>query len=251
LSQDDPYFHPYHHNDAWHHFDAAYHNGTVWGWNAGFTVTALCRVGQAGLAWKLAENLASQVLQLGCRGSMSELIEAVPRKNGQLVLSGTWAQAWSTSEFARNAYQDFGGFHPRLLDGALHLHPHLPKAWTEVEAVYPFGRGARLRVNLTRWGRGLVLHARMEGHDHPLSLHITLEHAGRRLRVKEPLLPGVPVVIELEGKRARINNGKPVETEAVALAKPLRFRTPSLAAKPRAIREKHYLQTIIEAGRYR
>jgi len=251
LSQDDPYFHPHHHRDEWHHFDAAYHNGTVWGWNAGFTVTALCRVGQTGLAWKLAQNLAFQVLHLGCRGSMSELIEAVPRRKGELVLSGTWAQAWSTSEFARNAYQDFGGFHPRLLDGALHLHPHLPREWTELEAVYPFGRGARLLVNLTRWGRGLVLHARMEGGEHPLTLCVTLEHAGRRLRVEEPLLPGHPVVIELEGKRARINNGAPVDTEAVAPVKPLRFRTPSLAAKPRALREKHFLQTIIEAGRYR
>jgi len=45
LSQNDPYFHPVHHDDPYFFFDAAYHNGTVWGWNAGFTVTALDRFG--------------------------------------------------------------------------------------------------------------------------------------------------------------------------------------------------------------
>ncbi len=251
LSQDDPYFHPYHHNDEWHHFDAAYHNGTVWGWNAGFAVTAMCRVGQIELAWKLAKNLADQVLHLGCRGSMSELIEAIPRKKGTLVLSGTWAQAWSTSEFARNAYQDFGGFHPRLLDGELHLHPRLPAGWSDVEAEFPFGHRARLVVSITRWGRRLVLHARMEGHDAALNLKLTLDHGGRRFAFDVPLAENQPLLVEAEGRTARLNNGAEIPSEPLPKIKPLSFRKPSLAAKPKAIRQKHYLQKIIESGKYR
>jgi len=251
LSQDDEYFHPYHHNDAWHHFDAAYHNGTVWGWNAGFAVSALCRVGQTGLAWKLARNLADQILNLGCRGSMSELIEAIPRKRNRLSLSGTWAQAWSTSEFARNAFQDFGGFHPRLLDGELHLHPHVPETWSDVEAKFPFGKGAALHVTFTRWRKKSVWHVRMNGHDQPLTLHLVLDKGNLRCAIKEPLLPGQPLLIEMDGKHASLNDRVELPVQVLPKVKPLKFRKPSLAAKPASIRKKDYLQKIIEAGKYR
>ena len=250
LSQDDPYFHPYHHNDTWHHFDAAYHNGTVWGWNAGFAVTAMCRVRQTELAWKLACNLTRQVLDLGCRGSMSELIEAIPREKNKLTLSGTWAQAWSTSEFARNAYQDFGGFQPRLLDGEVHLHPHLPTSWTDFEAVFPFGRGATLHVSFTRWEGLSVWHVRMEGHPEPLTLHLTLDQGNRRYAVEEPLLPGQPVLVEIDAKHARLNHRISLPSVALPKVTPLKFRVPSLAAKPASIRTPHYLQRLIESGHY-
>jgi len=251
LSQDDPYFHAYHHNDAWHHFDAAYHNGTVWGWNAGFTVTALCRVRQTALAWKLARNLSDQILNLGCRGSMSELIEAIPRKKNQLALSGTWAQAWSTSEFARNAYQDFGGFHPRLLDGALHLHPHVPEAWSDAEAVFPFGRGATLHVSYTRWGRRAVWHIRLEQCQEPLTLHLTLDSSTHRFSVEEPLVSGQPLLVEVSGSQARLNGVVVLPGQVLPKIKPLAFRKPVLSAKPPSLRQKDYLQKIIESGRYR
>ena len=78
LSQDDPYFHPRHENPAFHHKDAAYHQGTIWGWNAGFTVTALNKFGYQDLSWPLTQNLGRQILGLGTLGTMSELLDALP-----------------------------------------------------------------------------------------------------------------------------------------------------------------------------
>jgi len=250
LSQKDPYFHPYHHNDAWYHFDAAYHNGTVWGWNAGFAVTAMCRCGQTELAWKLARNLADQILHLGCRGSMSELIEAIPRKKNKLNLSGTWAQAWSTSEIARNAFQDFGGFHPRLLDNEIHLHPHIPSGISDVTASFSFGKNASLKMSFTRWGKQSILIVQMDDYPEPLTLHLTVELGNRRFAVEEPLLPGQPVILTTMGSKARLNNLVEVPGQVMPAVKQLRFVKPSLAAKPASIRKKHYLQEIIEAGKY-
>ncbi len=251
LSQDDPYFHPYHHRDDLYHFDAAYHNGTVWGWNAGFTVTALCRQGHIELAARLAANLADQIINLGCRGSMSELIEAIPRKDDTLELSGTWAQAWSTSEFARNAYQDFGGFNPRLLDGALHLHPHFPEHWTEVNATFPFGGCGALTMKQQRMGKRMIVEVSADGFENFLTLCLTLDHEGRRFSVEEPIAAGTPVVVMLEGGRAWFPDEENIPGQRLPRPKKLTFATPSLAANPPCLKLPHYLQEQIERGLYR
>ena len=250
LSPRHPYFHPLHHNDDWHHFDAAYHNGTVWGWNAGFAVTAMCRQRQTELAARLALNLADQILRLGCRGSMSELIEAIPRKPGQLVLSGTWAQAWSTAEFSRNAHQDFGGFHPRLLDGALHLNPHLPADWKKLDARFPFGQNAALLVRVRRAGPKARFEFRLEGHSDPLVLRFSTDLGNRRFAFDAPLVPGKTLVFAAEGAQARVDKN-PVPSERLPNIKPLRFAKPVLDAPPPCLRKKRYLQTIVESGKFR
>jgi glycogen debranching enzyme len=252
LSPRDKYFHPVHHNDAWHHFDAAYHNGTVWGWNAGFTVTALCRQRQTELAATLAANLADQILHLGCRGSMSELIEAIPRRRGQLVLSGTWAQAWSTSEFCRNAHQDFGGFHPRLLDNALHLNPHLPRGWRKLDARFPFGtENAALHLRMRRDAKSTRFTVRMEGHPAPLDLHFSVDVGNRRYTFAAPIVAGQSLVFSIRGDKALLNRKQPIDSVRLPKVAPLRFAKPALPKKPPSLRKKHYLQTIIESGRYR
>lgn len=251
LSPRDPYFHPYHHNDAWHHFDAAYHNGTVWGWNAGFAVTALCRRRQTELAARLSANLADQILHLGCRGSMSELIEAIPRKRGQLLLSGTWAQAWSTAEFARNAHQDFGGFQPRLLDGELHLNPHLPRKWNRLDARFPFGQNAALHLRFRRTGKNARFELRLEGHPGPLELHFAVELAGRRYAFAAPLSPGREHVFTVTGIQAKLDGKTHLAGERLPKIKSLRFAKPVLGKTPPCLRQKNYLQNLIEAGRYR
>lgn len=122
LAPEDPYFHPIHEDWDHYHKDAAYHNGTVWGWNAGFATTALTRFGYGDLAYRLAQNLAHQILEIGCLGTMSELMDAI-RPNP----SGTWSQAWSVAEFTRNAYQDFAGIRPNLLDEEIEFAPALPR----------------------------------------------------------------------------------------------------------------------------
>jgi glycogen debranching enzyme len=142
LSQDDPYFHPRHENRSFHHKDAAYHQGTVWGWNAGFTVTALNKFGYQDLSWRLAKNLGRQILGLGTLGNMSELLDALP----PLKPSGTYAQSWSVAEYARNAYQDFVGFRPNLPDNTLGFVPAIPEAWKFFEAELPYGANEALTV---------------------------------------------------------------------------------------------------------
>lgn len=153
LAPEEPTFHPRHVDDARHHKDAAYHNGTVWGWNAGFATTALVRHGQVDLAWSLSRNLADQILDLGALGTMSELLDALPGPDGRPVPSGTPSQSWSVAEFARNAFQDYVGFRPDLLRGELRLAPALPAAWTRFEARLPFGAQAKdeaLRIEAVR-----------------------------------------------------------------------------------------------------
>ena len=150
LSQNDPYFHPVHHDDQYFFFDAAYHNGTVWGWNAGFTVTALDRFGYQDLAYRLTRNLSDQILNLGTVGNMSELLDALPDVDGRIHTSGTFAQAWSVAEFARNGYQDFLGFRPNLLENSLVFMPAIPSGWNDIHAILPFGQGERLQVTWKR-----------------------------------------------------------------------------------------------------
>ena len=255
LSPRDPYFHPYHHRDKQWHFDAPYHNGNIWGWNAGFTTTALCQQRQTGLAWQLAQNLTHQILNLGCRGGMSELIEALPDPKGKLTLSGTWQQAWSTSEFARNGYQDFGGFRPRLLDGALELHPHLPAEWANLSASYPFGRDGKLNLAFTRQHGKEVYLLSLEGPTAPLALTLTTEAFGQQFTVKHAMKHGDALTVVLDAKQALCGlNGqwqpKPVKGTKRPKVKPLKFAEPSLKAKPPALANKDYLQKIIEAGKF-
>lgn len=147
LQQDHVDFHPYHDNQAMYHKDAAYHNGTIWGWNAGFTITALNKFKQQDFSYQLSKNLAKQILTQGCRGTMSENLDAYQTGDSTLIESGTFAQAWSVSEYARNAQQDYLGFRPRLLDNEIHLTPNLPSCWSELVASLPFGQGNQLQLS--------------------------------------------------------------------------------------------------------
>lgn len=152
-----PWFHPRHEalrhgRPELHHKDAAYHNGTVWGWNAGFTITALNRYGQQELAWRLTRELARQILEVGTRGSMSELLDAALGEDGQPLPSGTFAQSWSVAEFTRNAWQDYLGVRPDLLRNTLRFVPALPSAWTNAEARFPFGEGVALGLRIEQEG---------------------------------------------------------------------------------------------------
>ena len=255
LSQDDPYFHPIHHNDELYHFDAAYHNGIVWGWNAGPAVTALCRCGQTELAGRWAGHLADQILNLGCRGAMSELVDAWPDKKGNPVLSGCWAQAWSSAEFARNGYQDFGGFEPRLLDRRIHLRPRLPSAWKHFAATYPFGRSAALQVAYANEHGKEVYILTMDGKTDPLAVHADLIAGGFRFVLKQEMKATDTWMLVLAKGRAQSGlNGqwaaKPAPGQKVAAIKPLSFAKPNLRAKPPSLRKKNYLRDLILAGKY-
>lgn len=255
LSPSHPYFHPYHHRDEHWFFDAAYHNGTIWGWNAGFTISALCKHGQTELAWELTKNLATQILNLGCLGGMSELVEALPDAKGKLTLSGTWQQAWSTSEFARNGYQDFGGFQPRLLDNTLRLNPRIPAKWKDFSASYPFGRDGRLQVNFTRQRDKEVFLLLLEGPIKPLSVEFGCESFGQRFHARQEMKHGDILTVAVDAKQIAVGlNGqwvsKPVKGTKLPKTKPLSFAKLPSKAKFKTTAEKDYLQRIIEAGKF-
>jgi cellobiose phosphorylase len=150
LGADDPRFHPKHVDDAHHHKDAAYHNGTVWQWTVGPAITALARFGQQETAYRVTSELARQILEDDAPGHLAELADATLDAQGRVRPSGTYAQSWSTAEFVRNAVQDYLGVRPRLLDGVVEITPALPSAWTDIDAVLPLGNAEPLRVTVAQ-----------------------------------------------------------------------------------------------------
>ncbi len=248
LGQHDEAFHPFHDGRAEFHKDAAYHNGTVWGWNAGFATTALVRRGQIETAWRLAKNLTNQILNLGCRGAMSECLDAWPGPRGRLTPSGTWQQAWSTSEFARNAFQDFAGFRPRLLGGFVELAPRLPRDWKKFSATFRFGRDGILQFNAVREKARDVFLLKLEGGTVPPELRFVIDAQGRRHGFVFKPRPADAITIVCDPKTGALVgiNGqwqpKPAKGEASpAPPKPLAFAMPDTKIKPACLHEKDWL----------
>ncbi|MEI8324133.1 MAG: amylo-alpha-1,6-glucosidase [Betaproteobacteria bacterium] len=206
LSPNDRYFHPHHVNDAFHHKDAAYHNGTIWGWNAGFTVTALTKFGQQDLAYALSSNLSEQILGLGTVGTMSELLDALPNGQGQPKPTGSFSQAWSVAEFERNGYQDYVGFRPDLAHNRLHFVPALPAAWQHFDAVLPFGAGEDLVLRASRkagaWRWQITLRGATVQRELVLDF---LDPTQARRRISVPLHAGQATVVQWQGNSARVN----------------------------------------------
>lgn len=258
-----PDFHPRHEDRApapdgpRHHKDAAYHNGTPWGWNAGFTITALARHGQQEHAWALSRELGRQILEDGVRGSMSELVDAAPGRDGRPVPSGTFAQSWSVAEFARTAYQDFLGFRPDLTRDALAFVPAPPAAWRQARARLPYGRDERLDVHLARgddgaWTWTFAPIAR------PRSVSLELLDAeGGRHRVAFAHA-GQAQALRWDGRAATLDGAPlaaaPVFAGQAAVIGTLRFVTPPTAeeaddhARWPALRTRDALRHAIEAA---
>ncbi len=156
LSPEDPIFHGEHENPSLYNKDAAYHNGTIWEWNSGPYVSACARNSGGTLpssASAILQNEAKMILEFGCAGSLSENIHARPDEEGNPKLSGTFSQAWSVAEYARNIFQDAVGFEPRLIDGEIRLHPCLPADCHEWKAKVPFGKGWSLALDIKRKGK--------------------------------------------------------------------------------------------------
>jgi glycogen debranching enzyme len=240
LAQDDPYFHPRHQNPAFYHKDAAYHNGTVWGWNAGFTVTALDKFGYQDLAWQLTRNLGDQIVHLGAVGTMSELLDALP----PLKPSGTFAQSWSVAEFARNAFQDYVGFRPDLASGVLRFVPAIPAPWKRFDASLPFGQDERVDLAYRSGKWTFTLHGRSE---RAVDFD-ALNADGSRTRLHLTLAPERPAT--LDPARAA---GEQVQRSFKDAIGPLHFVQPR-TYRPEdfpVTRGKDVLKGIIERGEYR
>ncbi|SDD94446.1 glycogen debranching enzyme, putative [Aquimonas voraii] len=232
-----PWFHPRHEalrhgQPELHHKDSAYHNGTVWGWNAGFAITALTRHGQQELAWRLTRELARQILEDGTRGGMSELLDAALGEDGTPVPSGTYAQSWSVAEFARNAWQDYLGVRPDLLRNTLRFVPALPPAWTETQARIPFGASETLGLRVEQ--QQGTQHWRFNGAAQParrIELDL-LRIDGGRVRVGFALGSAARELV-WNGREARLDGAPMEQTEVLgstqALLQGLDFATPPSA----------------------
>ncbi|HEX8610048.1 MAG TPA: amylo-alpha-1,6-glucosidase [Telluria sp.] len=256
-SQNDPYFHPRHENPDFHHKDAAYHQGTIWGWNAGFTVTALNKFGYQDLAWKLSQNLGRQILGLGTLGNMSELLDALPGDDGKLKPSGTYAQSWSVAEYARNGYQDYVGFRPRLLDNTLAFAPAIPAAWSEFYAALPFGTGESIEVNFRRVGKHQQWKLRLTSATKRKVAFNILNADKSRSQLAFELAPGKSATLITSGGKASVN-GKPLALRAhqASYARDigeLVFQTPRpyRADDFPMLKSKDVLKGIVERKEYR
>jgi glycogen debranching enzyme len=140
LSQRDENFHPYHHYEPLYVQDAAYHNGVVWTWLAGPWIDAAVKLGYQDLAFVLTRNMTHQILERGAVGTLSELIDALPRKGEtEPRLSGTFSQAWSLAEFVRVFYQDYLGLTMDVPHSRLTLSPRLPQGLDHIRAHARFG----------------------------------------------------------------------------------------------------------------
>ncbi|MCG2583720.1 amylo-alpha-1,6-glucosidase [Massilia sp. TS11] len=255
LSQDDPYFHPRHENPDFHHKDAAYHQGTVWGWNAGFAVSALNKFGQQDLAWRLTRNLGEQILGLGTLGNMSELLDALPHEGGKLKPSGTFAQSWSVAEYARNGFQDYVGFRPDLLTNTLHFVPAVPRDWRFFEAVLPYAKEA-LDVHYTRSANGerWTLLQR-GGQPHRLRFDLLGPDQSRQ-RVEFDSRPNASMVLEVGAHGATLDGraltAQPVQASYAATIGKLDFLTPR-PYRPQdfpMLRGRDVLKGIVEQNAY-
>ena len=257
LSEDDPYFHPRHENPAFHHKDASYHQGTIWGWNAGYTVTALNKFGYQDMAWQLAQNLGNQILGLGTLGNMSELLDALPHEGGKLTPSGTYAQSWSVAEYARNGYQDFVGFRPDLTANMLAFYPAIPSAWSRFEALLPFGTGEEIAVDFARSGSVQRWTLRLTGGAVRTVTFAFLNADKSRSTTRFALTPGKQVTLRLAAGRASVNG------KALAVAPQLASQAGVIGAlafrRPRPYRAEDFpmlkgkdvLKGVIERGEYR
>lgn len=257
LSQDELYFHPRHENPAFHHKDAAYHQGTIWGWNAGFTITALNRFGYQDLSWQLTRNLGQQILGLGTLGNMSELLDALPDEHGKLKPSGTFAQSWSVAEFARNGFQDYVGFKPDLLANTLAFSPAIPADWKTFEAVLPFGQGDTVQVKFDRSAGAQRWKIKLNSKQARTLSFNTLAGDSSRGQVSFELAPGATAELLLKPDETRLNGKRMHQTRTqaafAATIGPLRFAVPK-AYRPQdfpMLQQRDVLKGIVEREEYR
>ncbi|MDE3057169.1 MAG: hypothetical protein KGJ59_04350 [Bacteroidota bacterium] len=128
LAQTDPSFHPFHHYEPVYVQDAAYHNGIVWTWLNGIAIDVLTRDDLQEVIYPVTQNMVHQILDRGCVGALSELLDAYPRDKGdEPQLSGAFSQAWSLAEFIRSTYQDYFGVSADALEKRILISPKFPE----------------------------------------------------------------------------------------------------------------------------
>ncbi len=139
LWQHDVDFHPYHVYPKYYQKDEAYHNGTVCGWLAGPVISAMFKFNYDDLAMELLRAEAHQIIDRGTVGTLSELLDALPKKGEKFPqTSGAVSQAWNLAEFIRNIYQDLLGIRPDVPQRKIILRPHIPVGMSAIHYMIPF-----------------------------------------------------------------------------------------------------------------
>lgn len=246
LCPDDPLFHPDHINPEWHQKDAAYHNGTISLWTTGAFVSASALSPQAASGSALGETASALIRnealllgKAGCAGTLGGTIHAKPDQAGQPVLSGTWSQAVSVSEFSRNVYQDLIGFRPRLSENRIGLSPRLPSGIERWSAEVSFGPGWKLSIEQERVHdiHGSYLRCRL--------LWKTGEARARALTVNgTPIRPDTMIELRFPSDGPVSRNHRP-DTYRVDTF-PHRDLAPEWCG---AARQRNYLERLIAGGR--
>jgi glycogen debranching enzyme len=94
--------------------DAAYHQGTGWGWLIGPFVTAFCRIGEGSEQSKKTAERFLMPFQAHLRrhgvGSISEIFDGDPPHQPR----GCFSQAWSVAEVLRAYVEDIMGITPEM-----------------------------------------------------------------------------------------------------------------------------------------
>ncbi len=162
LAQTDSNFTPYHHYEPFYVQDAAYHNGIVWTWLNGAAIHAAVRYGLQDVVYPVTKNMVHQILDRGCIGALSELLDAHPRPGEtEPRLSGTYVQAWSLAEFIRSMYQDYLGASVDAAHRTITLTPRLPKGLDDITFPLTTPEGTiTVRYTLRNAEASVVLHSK-------------------------------------------------------------------------------------------
>jgi len=238
LWQEDSNFHPYHHYSPFYVQDAAYHNGTVWTWLSGQWISLTAQHGRnPDLAFRLTENMVHQILDRGAVGTLSELLDAVPRSGeDEPRLSGTFSQAWSLAEFIRNFYQDYMGIKPDDATGGIVLNPHLPATMHSADADVSIKNG-NIGLRYSRLPEADYVELVPHQLSKKLPVHMTWTFSsGRIIRVDIVLHPHVNVkyrltetgVDEIINQKEKSVSWKIVSLGNKPFAKPMELASPHI-----------------------
>ncbi len=256
LSQNDPDFHPYHH-DQIYHFDAAYHNGMCWQWLSGAVVSAMLKAGYTNLAFEHTLNLTNQTLYQGMPGTLSELVEPALTRDGSLQLTGAFSQAWSVGEFVRNFYQDYMGVNPQMMDRKVVVTPNLPTKLAFSCFVLNVGDGEQIECVYNKENDKKQYYFNAKSIKSPITIVMKFRNAKFEMYSAEfSLNVSETVALELSDKNALSLelNDKPLKLEPTgekieAPDQGLKFQNFELKKGLKSLSVKDYLENEILKGR--
>ena len=242
LSQNDPFFHPYHDTCDMYHKDAAYHNGTIWSWNAGFTIGSLTGTEHTKLAWQLAKNISNQILNKDVAGSISENISAYPDEDGSIHFSGAYSTCRGNSEFVRSAWEYFLGFKVDLLEKKISFAPSFPDEWTCGNASIELGLENPFTLNISwkKEGDSCNISLRTDGLSYEIETQCIYSD-GIRTALLSPDSDGKDAAVTLTGK-----TDMPEETLAFTLP----LSSGDHWKKPECLLQKNFLAEIALANKF-